>query len=57
MMNSERSGSRGRSESPAWSGLVALGVVTGGGIVLGDLVGGLLFRSSSGGLPDHPHDT
>ena len=37
-----------------WPGLVAFGVVTGVGAVLGRFVGGLLFRPSSGGPPDHP---
>jgi hypothetical protein len=37
-----------------WPGLIAFGIVTGVGAVLGRLVGGLLFRPSSGGPPDHP---
>jgi hypothetical protein len=35
-------------------GLIAFGIVTGVGGVLGRLVGGLLFRPSSGGPPDPP---
>ena len=41
-------------ELPFWLGLIAFVIVTGGGGVLGRLVGGLLFRPSSGGPPDHP---
>ena len=40
-----------------WPGLIAFGVVTGVGAVLGRLVGGLLFRPSSGGPPDPPPHT
>jgi len=39
-----------------WPGLIAFGIVTGAAAVLGRLVGGLLFRPSSGGPPDAaPH--
>jgi hypothetical protein len=41
-------------ELPFWQGLIAFCLVTGGGGVLGRLVGGLLFRPSSGGPPDQP---
>jgi hypothetical protein len=37
-----------------WLGLIGFCVVVGVGGVLGRLVGGLLFRPSSGGPPDHP---
>ena len=37
-----------------WPGLIAFAVMTGAGGVLGWLVGGLLFRPSSGGPLDHP---
>ena len=37
-----------------WPGLIAFVAVTGVGGVLGRLVGGLLFRPSSGGPPDPP---
>jgi hypothetical protein len=37
-----------------WVGLLAFGIVTGVGGVLGRLVGGLLFRQSSGGPPGPP---
>jgi hypothetical protein len=40
-----------------WPGLIGFGIVTGAGGVLGWLVGGLLFRPSSGGPPDHPPHT
>jgi len=37
-----------------WPGLIAFVAVTGVGGVLGRLVGGLMFRPSSGGPPDRP---
>ncbi len=37
-----------------WLGLIAFVAVAGVGGVLGRLVGGLLFRPSSGGPPDPP---
>jgi hypothetical protein len=37
-----------------WPGLIAFGIVIGVGGVLGRLVGGLLFRPSSGDPPDPP---
>jgi hypothetical protein len=37
-----------------WPGLIAVGIGVSVGVVLGRLVGGLLFRPSSGGPPDHP---
>ena len=37
-----------------WPGMIAFLAVSGVGGVLGRLVGGLLFRPSSGGPPDHP---
>jgi hypothetical protein len=37
-----------------WLGLLAFVLVTGLGGLLGRLVGGLLFRPSSGGPPDPP---
>lgn len=37
-----------------WLGLIAFGIVTGVGAVLGRLVGRLLFRPSSGEPPNHP---
>jgi hypothetical protein len=37
-----------------WPGLIAFVAVSGVGGVLGRLVGGLLFRPSSGGPPDPP---
>jgi len=37
-----------------WPGLIAFVAVMGVGGVLGRLVGGLLFRPSSGGPPDPP---
>jgi hypothetical protein len=37
-----------------WPGLIAFVAVCGVGGVLGRLVGGLLFRPSSGGPPDPP---
>jgi hypothetical protein len=37
-----------------WPGLIAFVAVAGAGGVLGRLVGGLLFRPSSGAPPDHP---
>jgi hypothetical protein len=37
-----------------WAGLIGFGIMTGVGAVLGRLVGGLLFRPSSGAPPDHP---
>jgi hypothetical protein len=37
-----------------WPGLIAFVAVSGVGGVLGRLVGGLLFRPSSGGSPDPP---
>ena len=37
-----------------WPGLIAFVAVSGAGGVLGWLVGGLLFRPSSGGPPDPP---
>jgi hypothetical protein len=36
-----------------WPGLIGFGAMVGVGGALGRLVGGLLFRPSSGG-PDHP---
>ena len=41
-------------ELPFWPGLIAFVLVTGVGGVLGRIVGGLLFRPSSGGPPGHP---
>ena len=39
-----------------WPGMLAIIVAISVGIVLGRLVGGLVFRPSSGSLPDHsPH--
>ena len=37
-----------------WPGLMAFAFVTAAGAVLGRLLGGLLFRPSSGGPPDPP---
>jgi hypothetical protein len=37
-----------------WAGLIAFAAVAGVGGVLGRLVGGLLFRPSTGGPPDSP---
>ena len=37
-----------------WPGMLAISVAIIVGIVSGRLVGGLLFRPSSGGPPDHP---
>ncbi len=37
-----------------WPGLIGFCVFMGVGAVIGRLVGGLLFRPSSGGPPDHP---
>jgi hypothetical protein len=36
-----------------WPGLMGFGIMTGAGIVFGQLVGERLFRPSSGGPPDH----
>jgi hypothetical protein len=39
-----------------WAGLIGFGIFIGVGGVLGQLLGGLVFRPSSGGPPDHsPH--
>jgi hypothetical protein len=35
-------------------GVIGFAILTGVGTVLGQLMGGLLFRPSSGELPDHP---
>ncbi len=40
-----------------WPGLIGFGIVTSVGGVVGRLVGGLRFRPSSGGPPDHPPHT
>ena len=37
-----------------WLGTLAFLIAIGVGALLGRLVGGLLFRPSSGGAPDHP---
>jgi hypothetical protein len=37
-----------------WPGMLSICVVIIVGIMLGNLVGGFLFRPSSGGPPDHP---
>jgi hypothetical protein len=40
-----------------WPGLIAFGILTGVGIVLGQLAGRLLFRPSSGGPPEDQKGT
>jgi hypothetical protein len=40
-----------------WLGLIAFGIVTGVGIVLGQLAGRMLFRPSSGGPPEDKKGT
>jgi hypothetical protein len=37
-----------------WPGMLSIWVVIIVGIMLGNLVGGFIFRPSSGGPPDHP---
>ncbi len=41
-------------ELPPWLGPFAFVALIGVGVILGNIVGGRLFRPSSGGPPDHP---
>ena len=41
-------------EIPVWLGPFAFVALIGVGVILGNIVGGRLFRPSSGGPPDHP---